>query len=44
LPDAYLDQDKPEAMYAKAGLDCNGILKTVFAALGAHSVSAPQRA
>lgn len=34
LPDVWMDQAKPETMYAKAGLDSAGILKTVFAALG----------
>ncbi len=34
LPDLFLDQDKPEAMYANAGLDAKGIVATVFAALG----------
>jgi 1-deoxy-D-xylulose-5-phosphate synthase len=34
LPDRFIDQDKPEAMYAKAGLDADGIVRTVFAALG----------
>jgi 1-deoxy-D-xylulose-5-phosphate synthase len=34
LPDVFLDQDKPQAMYAKAGLDAAGIVSTVFAALG----------
>lgn len=34
LPDVWMDQAKPEVMYAKAGLDAAGILKTVFAALG----------
>jgi len=34
LPDAFIDQDKPEAMYAKAGLDANGIVAMVLAALG----------
>ena len=34
LPDYWMDQAKPEIMYAKAGLDAAGILKTVFAALG----------
>ncbi len=34
LPDYWMDQAKPEVMYAKAGLDAGGILKTVFAALG----------
>ncbi|MGC4408052.1 1-deoxy-D-xylulose-5-phosphate synthase [Rhizobium rosettiformans] len=34
LPDVWMDQAKPEVMYARAGLDAAGILKTVFAALG----------
>jgi 1-deoxy-D-xylulose-5-phosphate synthase len=34
LPDIFIDQDKPEAMYANAGLDANGIVGAVFAALG----------
>jgi 1-deoxy-D-xylulose-5-phosphate synthase len=34
LPDMFIDQDKPDAMYAQAGLDADGIVKTVFAALG----------
>ncbi|WP_099865605.1 1-deoxy-D-xylulose-5-phosphate synthase [Pararhizobium haloflavum] len=34
MPDIFMDQAKPEAMYAKAGLDRRGIVDTVFAALG----------
>jgi len=34
LPDVFIDQDKPAAMYEQAGLDADGIVKTVFAALG----------
>jgi 1-deoxy-D-xylulose-5-phosphate synthase len=34
LPDVFLDQDKPETMYARAGLDAAGIVGLVFAALG----------
>ena len=34
LPDAFLDQDKPERMYAKAGLDAKGIVAKVLDALG----------
>ncbi len=34
LPDRFIDQDKPEAMYALAGLDADGIVSTVFTALG----------
>ena len=34
LPDIFIDHDKPEAMYAQAGLDAAGIVATAFAALG----------
>jgi len=34
LPDAYLDHDTPEKLYAKAGLDTAGIVAKVLAALG----------
>ncbi len=34
LPDAFIDQDSPAAMYAKAGLDMKGIVTKVFEALG----------
>ena len=34
LPDVFIDHDKPEKMYAAAGLDAKGIVKTVFKALG----------
>jgi 1-deoxy-D-xylulose-5-phosphate synthase len=34
LPDMFIDQDSPTAMYAKAGLDTKGIVKKVFEALG----------
>jgi 1-deoxy-D-xylulose-5-phosphate synthase len=34
LPDAFIDHDKPERMYAKAGLDAAGIVTKVFEALG----------
>jgi 1-deoxy-D-xylulose-5-phosphate synthase len=34
LPDAFTDHGKPEKMYAEAGLDSSGIVRTVFAALG----------
>jgi len=34
LPDIYQDQDKPERMYAQAGLDSAGIVSKVFEALG----------
>jgi 1-deoxy-D-xylulose-5-phosphate synthase len=34
LPDCYIDQDSPGAMYAKAGLDAKGIVAKAFEALG----------
>ncbi|MGQ0455678.1 MAG: 1-deoxy-D-xylulose-5-phosphate synthase [Hyphomicrobium sp.] len=34
LPDRFIDHDKPEVMYANAGLDADGIVKTAFSALG----------
>jgi 1-deoxy-D-xylulose-5-phosphate synthase len=34
LPDVFLDQDSPAAMYATAGLDARGIVTRVFEALG----------
>ncbi|WP_022711688.1 1-deoxy-D-xylulose-5-phosphate synthase [Pseudochrobactrum sp. AO18b] len=34
LPDAFIDHAKPEAMYARAGLDSAGIVRAAFAALG----------
>lgn len=34
LPDLYQDQNKPDVMYAQAGLDARGIVGTVAAALG----------
>jgi len=34
LPDIFQDQDKPDAMYAQAGLDADGIVKAALSALG----------
>ncbi len=34
LPDVFLDQDKPDAMYAKAGLDAKGSAAKAIQALG----------
>src|SRR5256885_10093500 len=34
LPDRFIDQDSPAAMYAVAGLDAKGIVAKVFDALG----------
>ncbi len=38
LPDSFIDQNKPEAMYAEAGLDAAAILQQVFEALGRDAV------
>ncbi|QFI65368.1 1-deoxy-D-xylulose 5-phosphate synthase [Sinorhizobium alkalisoli] len=39
MPDIWMEQAKPEAMYAHAGLDRAGIVSTVFKALGQkHSI------
>lgn len=34
LPDAFIDHDKPERMYAAAGLDAHGIVQAALTALG----------
>ena len=34
LPDVFQDQDKPDAMYAQAGLDAEGIVRGALSALG----------
>ncbi|MDF3060420.1 MAG: 1-deoxy-D-xylulose-5-phosphate synthase [Microvirga sp.] len=34
LPDVFIEHDKPERMYARAGLDASGIVAKVFEALG----------
>jgi len=40
LPDAFQDQDKPEAMYVQAGLDAEGIVRSVLSALGMGDANA----
>jgi len=40
LPDSFLDHDKPERMYAAAGLDAKGIVAKALAALGEIEVRA----
>ena len=40
LPDIFQDQDKPEAMYAQAGLDAAGIAGAAFSVLGASLTAA----
>jgi 1-deoxy-D-xylulose-5-phosphate synthase len=43
LPDVFQDQDKPDVMYAQAGLDAEGILRGCLAALGVDNISAAGR-
>jgi 1-deoxy-D-xylulose-5-phosphate synthase len=43
LPDVFQDQDKPDVMYAQAGLDAEGILRGALAALGIDNISAAGR-
>ncbi|MGL4728129.1 MAG: 1-deoxy-D-xylulose-5-phosphate synthase [Bosea sp. (in: a-proteobacteria)] len=40
LPDVFQDHDKPERMYADAGLDAKAIVATVIAALGRSAIDA----
>jgi 1-deoxy-D-xylulose-5-phosphate synthase len=45
LPDTFQDQDKPEAMYASAGLNAEGIVAATLAALGVSAeAKSPRRA
>ncbi len=44
LPDRFQDQDKPETMYAQAGLDADAIVKMALTALGANRAKAGLRA
>jgi len=44
LPDTFLDHDKPERMYAAAGLDANGIVAKVFECLGRDAAAPRARA
>ena len=43
LPDMFQDHDKPDAMYAQAGLDADGIVAGALAALGMDDISAKGR-
>jgi 1-deoxy-D-xylulose-5-phosphate synthase len=43
MPDRFVEQNKPEAMLAEAGLDSAGIVAAVFAALGRQQVSPATR-
>ena len=40
----FIEHDKPERMYAQAGLDAEGIMKTVFQALGQDAAAGVRRA
>jgi len=44
LPDVFQDHDKPEAQYAAAGLDAEGIVDAVLKALRHNSVGVADRA
>jgi 1-deoxy-D-xylulose-5-phosphate synthase len=43
LPDTFQDHDKPEVMYAEAGIDADGIVRTALAALGVGNASVKGR-
>jgi 1-deoxy-D-xylulose-5-phosphate synthase len=43
LPDSFLDQDTPEAMYKKAGLNCNSIVEKIENILKSNIVLAKNR-
>jgi 1-deoxy-D-xylulose-5-phosphate synthase len=43
LPDVFQDQGKPEAMYAEAGLDAEGIVAGALSALGVDNAAAAGR-
>jgi 1-deoxy-D-xylulose-5-phosphate synthase len=43
LPDVFQDQDKPEAMYAQAGLDAEGVVRGALSALGIDNAAAKGR-
>ena len=43
LPDTFIDQDTPNKMYEKAGLDCNSIVQKIEAALNSNVVLAKNK-
>jgi 1-deoxy-D-xylulose-5-phosphate synthase len=43
LPDIFQEHDKPDAMYAEAGLDAEGIVRGALSALGVDNVSTAGR-
>ncbi|MEO8927790.1 MAG: transketolase C-terminal domain-containing protein, partial [Caulobacteraceae bacterium] len=44
LPDLFQDQDRPETMYAAAGLDADGVVRAALAALGIDAAAKGRRA
>ncbi|MFN3869677.1 MAG: 1-deoxy-D-xylulose-5-phosphate synthase, partial [Hyphomicrobiaceae bacterium] len=44
LPDVFIEHGKPDAMYEAAGLGANGIVETVFKALGRERLVGEERA
>jgi 1-deoxy-D-xylulose-5-phosphate synthase len=42
LPDEFIDHDKPDRMYATAGLDATAIVTAAFAALGVEAAGAAE--
>jgi 1-deoxy-D-xylulose-5-phosphate synthase len=42
LPDVFIDHDKPEKMYEKAGLDAAGVVATTLSALGRDMDARPR--
>ncbi|HEY3889214.1 MAG TPA: transketolase C-terminal domain-containing protein, partial [Caulobacteraceae bacterium] len=44
LPDVFQDHDKPEIMYAQAGLDADGIVRAALGALGVDNAVGGLRA
>jgi 1-deoxy-D-xylulose-5-phosphate synthase len=44
LPDVFIEHDKPEKMYATAGLDAQGIVAAALAALGREESGVAERA
>ena len=43
MPDVFIDHDSPPAMYARAGLDANGIVAKVFEAFNFQSGAVTQQ-
>ena len=43
LPDLFIDQDTPNAMYKKAGLDCGSIVEKIETVLKSNIVLAKNR-